>query len=277
MASDPYRDFRQAVDRPEDLIDLGRAALTIVLPDYPDLDIPACLAQIDELAVAVTQRCGAVADVYRSLAALNYMLFTERRFRGNRDDYFDPKNSFLNEVLERKTGIPISLSVLYIEVAQRIGLKLSGVGFPGHFLVKYAESREEIVIDPFAGGEVRSREDLAGMIRQLYGDTVSFHAEFLEPVTKKQILQRMLANLKAIYRKKNDLVKSLTVLDRLIILDPTVKDDIRERGGLYLRLECFTQARADFEAYLRLAPDADDAASIREQIISLANQETLLH
>ncbi len=277
MASDPYRDFRQAVDRPEDLIDLGRAALTIALPDYPDLDIPACLAQIDELAVAVTQRCGAVADVYRSLAALNYILFTERRFRGNRDDYFDPKNSFLNEVLARKTGIPISLSVLYIEVAQRIGLKLSGVGFPGHFLVKYAESREEIVIDPFAGGEVRSREDLAGMIRQLYGDKVSFHAEFLEPVTKKQILQRMLANLKAIYRKKNDLVKSLTVLDRLIILDPTAKDDIRERGGLYLRLECFTQARADFEAYLRLAPDADDAASIREQIISLANQETLLH
>ena len=277
MASDPYRDFRQAVDRPEDLIDLGRAALTIALPDYPDLDIPACLAQIDELAVAVTQRCGAVADVYRSLAALNYMLFTERRFRGNRDDYFDPKNSFLNEVLARKTGIPISLSVLYIEVAQRIGLKLSGVGFPGHFLVKYAESREEIVIDPFAGGEVRSREDLAGMIRQLYGDTVSFHAEFLEPVTKKQILQRMLANLKAIYRKKNDLVKSLTVLDRLIILDPTAKDDIRERGGLYLRLECFTQARADFESYLQLAPDADDAASVREQIISLANQETLLH
>ena len=277
MASDPYRDFRQAVDRPEDLIDLGRAALTIALPDYPDLDIPACLAQIDELAVAVTQRCGAVADVYRSLAALNYVLFTEQRFRGNRDDYFDPKNSFLNEVLARKTGIPISLSVLYIEVAQRIGLKLSGVGFPGHFLVKYAESREEIVIDPFAGGEVRSREDLAGMIRQLYGDKVSLHAEFLEPVTKKQILQRMLANLKAIYRKKNDLVKSLTVLDRLIILDPTAKEDIRERGGLYLRLECFTQARADFEAYLHLAPDADDAASIREQIISLANQETLLH
>jgi len=277
LAADPYRDFRQAVDRPEDLIDLGRAALTIALPDYPDLDIPECLAQIDELAVAVTERRGAVADVYRSLAALNYILFTERRFRGNRDDYFDPKNSFLNEVLARKTGIPISLSVLYIEVGQRIGLKLFGVGFPGHFLVKYAGSREEIVVDPFAGGEVRSREDLAGMIRQLYGDKVSLHAKFLEPVTKKQILQRMLANLKAIYRKKNDLVKSLTVLDRLIILDPTGKDDIRERGGLYLRLECFTQARADFESYIRLAPDADDAASIREQIISLANQETLLH
>ena len=137
MVTDPYQAFRQAVDRPEDTIDLGRAALTIALPDYPDLDVAACLARIDDLAVEVTQRCGAEADVYRSLAAFNTCCFTEHGFRGNRDDYFDPKNSFLNEVLERKTGIPISLSVLYMEVAQRIGLALAGVGFPGHFLVKY--------------------------------------------------------------------------------------------------------------------------------------------
>ncbi|HVO95489.1 MAG TPA: transglutaminase-like domain-containing protein, partial [Terriglobales bacterium] len=168
MAVDPYREFRQAVDRPEDLIDLGRAALTIALPDYPTLDIAACLAQLDELAVAVTQRGGAAADVYRLLAALNTVLFTERGFRGNRDNYFDPKNSFLNEVLARKTGIPITLSVVYVEVAQRIGLPLDGVGFPGHFLVKHATGGEEIVIDPFAGGEVRSREDLEGMLRQFY-------------------------------------------------------------------------------------------------------------
>ncbi len=115
------------------------------------------------------------------------------------------------------------------------------------------------------------------MLRRLYGDKISFHSDFLRPATKKQILQRMLTNLKGIYRKKNDLVKNLTVLDRLIILDPTSITDIRERGALYARLECFTQARADFESYLRLAPDADDAASIREQIIALASQETLIH
>jgi regulator of sirC expression with transglutaminase-like and TPR domain len=277
LAVDPYREFRQAVDRPEDLIDLGRAALTIALPDYPTLDIAACLAQLDELAVAVTQRGGAAADVYRLLAALNTVLFTERGFRGNRDNYFDPKNSFLNEVLARKTGIPITLSVVYVEVAQRIGLPLDGVGFPGHFLVKHATGGEEIVIDPFAGGEVRSREDLEGMLRQFYGAKVSWHPDFLKPATKKQILQRMLANLKSIYRKNNDLVKNLTVLDRLILLDPASSADIRERGELYLRLECFTQARADLEAYLRLVPDADDATMIREQIIDLANQETLIH
>ncbi|MGH7872125.1 MAG: SirB1 family protein [Candidatus Binatia bacterium] len=277
MAADPYRDFRQAADRSEDKIDLARAALTIALPDYPDLDIGACLAQLDRLAGAVAQRRGAAADTYRSLAALNFVLFSEQGFRGNRDDYFDPKNSFLNDVLARKTGIPISLSVLYIEVAQRIGLALDGVGFPGHFLVKCTASREEIVIDPFAGGEVRSRKDLAEMTRQLYGDKVLFQPEFLKAVTKKQILQRMLANLKAIYGKKNDLVKSLTVLDRLIILDPAAKVDLRDRGAVYLRLECFSQARADFESYLHLAPEADDAASIREQIITLAAQETLIH
>lgn len=277
MAVDPYREFRQAVDRPEDLIDLGRAALTIALPDYPALNIAACLAQLDELAVAVTQRCGAAADVYRSLAALNTVLFSERGFRGNRDDYFDPKNSFLNEVLERKIGIPITLSVLYIEVAQRIGLALEGVGFPGHFLVKHSSGGDEIVIDPFAGGEVRSREDLEAMLRQMFGAKVSLSPNFLQPATKKQILQRMLGNLKSIYRKKNDLVKSLTVLDRLIILDPAASLEIRDRGELYLRLECFTQARADFETYLRLAPDADDATAVREQVVSLTTQKTLLH
>jgi len=251
--------------------------LTIALPDYPNLDVAACLARVDDLAVEVTQRCGADSDVYRSLAALNHVLFTEHGFRGNREDYFDPKNSFLNEVLERKTGIPISLSVLYMEVAQRIGLVLAGVGFPGHFLVKYVREGAEIVIDPFLGGEVRSSDDLNRVLRDLYGGRVGFNPEFLEPVSKKQILKRMLANLKAIYLKKNDLVKTLLVFDRLIILDPAAPEDLRDRGLLYLRLECFTQAREDFQTYLKLAPNAEDAGVIREQVVSLGNQVTRLH
>jgi regulator of sirC expression with transglutaminase-like and TPR domain len=277
LAADPYRDFRQAVDRPEGIIDLGRAALTIALADYPNLDIAAYLARIDRFALEVTQRCGAESDVYRSLAALNHVLFAQHGFRGNRDDYFDPKNSFLNEVMERKTGIPISLSVLYMEVAQRVGLPVEGVGFPGHFLVKHALGGDEIVIDPFNKGEVKSREDLEQMLHRLYGSEVSFHSQFLEPASKKQILQRMLVNLKAIYLKKNDLPRSLSALDRLIILDPGSAIDIRDRGTLYLRLESFTQSRADFETYLRLAPNAEDAPAVREQVVSLAKQVTLLH
>jgi regulator of sirC expression with transglutaminase-like and TPR domain len=277
LSTDPYRDFRQAVDRPEEKIELSRAALTIALTDYPDLDIPDYLARIDLLAAEVAGRLGPEADIYRSIAALNYVLFTQYGFHGNRDDYFNPKNSFLNEVVERKTGIPITLSVLYMEVAQRVGLRLDGVGFPGHFLVKCVGDGEEIVIDPFNSGEIISREDIDKMLFELYGGKVMFHNDFLASSTKKDILKRMLANLKAIYIKGNDLVRSLSALDRLVILDPTSAVDVRDRGTVYLRLECYAQAREDFETYLRLRPDAEDAMLVREQLVRLAKEATRIH
>lgn len=277
MVTDPYQAFRQAVDRPEEQIDLGRAALTIALPDYPNLDLSAYLIRIDELAVQVAHRAGAEADDHRTLAALNHVLFTEHGFCGNRDDYYDPKNSFLNEVLERKTGIPISLSVLFIEIGRRVGMDLAGVGFPGHFLVRCRRPGEAVVIDPFSGGALRSRSDLERMLRDLYGGHVKLTSELLHPVSKKQILKRMLGNLRAVYLKKNDLVKCLSVFDRLIILDSESAVDFRDRGMVYVRLECAAQAREDFQTYLRLAPHAEDAGAIREQIIQLGRQATTLH
>jgi regulator of sirC expression with transglutaminase-like and TPR domain len=277
VSTDPYRDFRQAVDRPEDKIDLGRAALTIALTDYPNLDVLNYLARIDQLAGEVASRLDSEADIYRSMAALNYVLFKQHGFHGNRKDYFDPKNSFLNEVIERKTGIPITLSVLYMEVAQRVGLALDGVGFPGHFLVKCVGDGEEIVIDPFDGGEIKSRADIDKMLFNLYGGKVAFHSDLLAPSTKREILKRMLANLKAIYINENDLVKSLSVLDRVLILDPASAEDARDRGVVYLRLECYAQAREDFETYLRLRPDADDAILVREQLVRLAKEVTRIH
>ena len=177
MTADPYRDFRFAVDRPEEGIDLGRAALAMASCDYPDLDVGAYLAHMDQLAATVTVRSGTEPDVYRSIAALNYVLFQEHGFHGSRENYFDPRNSFLNEVLDRKVGIPISLSVLYIEVAQRIGLPLHGVGFPGHFLVKHTGDSEEILIDPFNLGEIRSRESLETMLHRSYGGRIAFDRE----------------------------------------------------------------------------------------------------
>ena len=275
--TDPYREFRQAVDRGEDKIDLGRAALTIVLTDYPDLDIEAYLARIEQLAVEVTARCDAGGEVCQWLAALNYVLFQQHGFCGNSDDYYDPKNSFLNEVIERRTGIPITLSVLYIEVAQRVGLALEGIGFPGHFLVKLPQTGTDIVIDPFHRGEIKSRDDLARMLGRLYGGVVELRDEFLRPVGKKQILKRMLGNLKAIYAKGNNLVKLLSVLDQAIVLEPGAVDEILDRARVYLRLECFAQARSDFETYLRLAPQAPDAQQVREQLVNLARQVNLIH
>jgi regulator of sirC expression with transglutaminase-like and TPR domain len=164
-----------------------------------------------------------------------------------------------------------------MEVAQRVGLMLDGVGFPGHFLVKRVGDGEEIVIDPFNGGEIKSREDIDKMLFDLYGGKVVFHSGFLAPSTKKDILKRMLTNLKAIYINRNDLVRSLSALDRLVILDPTSAVDTRDRGVVYLRLECYAQAREDFETYLRLRPDAEDAVLVREQLVRLAKEATRIH
>jgi len=277
LVTDPYREFRQAVERPEETIDLGRAALTIALAEYPELDCLDYLRRIDSLALEVAERSGAGADAFRSLAALNFVLFSQHGFRGNRDAYYDAENSFLNRVIERKTGIPITLSVLFMEVAQRIGLNFNGVGFPGHFLVKTAIDNNEIVVDPFNGGEIKSPKDLDQMLREMYGGKVGLRPEFLAPVTRKQILLRMLGNLKAIYGRGDELVKMLAVLDRLIILDPDAVEEVRDRGAVYLRLECYGQAKDDFETYLRLAPDARDAAAIRDQLVDLAKHPVLIH
>jgi len=277
LTNDPYKDFRQAVDREETTIDLGKAALTIAVSDYPNLDIAAYLSRIDALATTAAGRLGSDADVYRSITTLNFVLFQEHGFCGNRKDYFDPKNSFLNEVLDRKTGIPISLSVLYIEVAKRIGLSLRGVGFPGHFLVKHVGDEEEIVIDPFNQGEILSQQDLETMLHRLYGAKIAFDSGLLEPISKKQILRRMLNNLKIIYLKQNDLIKGLSIVDRLILLDPASGEDIRDRGLIYLQLECFRQALEDLETYLRLAPHAEDAQAVRRQVTTLTRQVAQLH
>ena len=278
MAADPYEEFRRAVERPEETLDLGRAALTIAASEYPRLDTTAYLARIDELAIAVTKHLtGDESGPHRSIAALNYVLFQKCAFRGNRDDYFDAKNSFLNEVIDRRIGIPITLSVLYMEVARRIGLPLLGVGFPGHFLVKYLDDREEIVIDPFNGGDIRTPDSLQQLLAGLYGKPVALSPQLLHPVTKRQILRRMLNNLKFIYLRQRDLVKALAALDRMTIAEPNLAEDLRERGQVYLALEYFPQAKTDFESYLRLAPDAPDAEKIRDQLVDLARRGTSIH
>ncbi len=277
MADDTHRSFSRAVQCLDDEIDLGRAALAIAHAEYPELDIESYVARMNHLAAAVQDRSGGDADSYRLIAAMNYTFFNVEGFRGNRDDYYDPKNSFLNEVMERKQGIPITLSVLYMEVARRVGLDLCGVGFPGHFLVKHVGKEEEIVIDPFHQGEVRSIEELEEMLDEIYRGKLAFQPEFLFPVSKKQILRRMLNNLKAIYLRQGNFLKSLSVVERLLILEPSSAQEMRDRGLLYLKLECFPQALEDLEAYLRLAPYADDAAEIREQAVSLKKRQTQIH
>lgn len=277
MENSPLRVFSEIVQQPEDRIDLGYAALVMAQPEYPGLDIEAYVRRIDRLAEQVRKKVRTVMDPYRLIAGINDVLFAEEGIRGNRDNYYDPRNSFLNEVLERKLGIPITISVLYIEVARRLGLTLHGVGLPGHFLVKYVGEEEETVIDPFHSGQVRSVEELQALLNEIYGGKVAFRSEFLSPVTKRQVLQRMLHNLKAIYLRQGDLLKSLSAVERLAILDPSSAQEIRDRGLLYLRLECVPQAVEDLEAYLRLAPEAEDADAIREQVVTLRSRVPQIH
>jgi regulator of sirC expression with transglutaminase-like and TPR domain len=277
VSSDLYVMFRDAIDCAEDQIDLSRAALAIAMQEYPDLNIEDCLSQLDGFGQAVERRLGEERNPYRTIAALNTVLFKEIGFEGNRAEYYDPKNSFLNDVIARKKGIPISLSLLYMEVARRIGLSLAGVGFPGHFLVKYRDADDEIVIDVFNKGEILAREDLEQLLQQLYRGQVSYQSGFLAALGKRDILRRMLNNLKLIYLQQDQPLKALPVLDQLIILDPSSVSEIRDRGLLYMKLECYVQAMEDLESYLRFAPDADDAAMIKAQIESIKHRSVQIH
>jgi regulator of sirC expression with transglutaminase-like and TPR domain len=277
MADDRHRIFRAAVELPDDEIDLGRAALVIAQEEYPTLDFQTYLERLDQLAAVVRDRSAGENSPYRLIACLNYVLFTQEGYRGNHDDYYDPRNSFLNDVIERRIGIPIALSVLYMEVARRADLRLHGVGFPGHFLVKYAGDEGEIVVDPFDKGEVRTTEELQKMLDRLYGGKVRLQPEFLSRVSNRQIVQRMLANLKAIYMRQENFLKAVSVVERLVILDPISADEIRDRGLLYLKLERFPEAVDDLETYLRLMPDAADAEEILEQVLALKERPAQVH
>ena len=269
--------FSQAVKCQDNEIDLGRAALVIAQMEYPDLDVEPYLKRMDRLATVIKDLVGDEESVFRLLACINVVLFKQEGFQGNRSNYYDPKNSFLNDLIDRKMGIPITLSVLYQEVARRAGLTLHGVAFPGHFLLKHIDHEEEIIIDPFNGGEVRSDAELQSLLDEIYPGKAVLKFEFLSPVSKRQILKRMLINLRGIYLHQGDFLRGLSVEERLVILEPNPVREYRDRGLLHLRLENFPQALEDLETYLRLASDANDADEIREQVSSLKKRVTQLH
>jgi regulator of sirC expression with transglutaminase-like and TPR domain len=263
--------FRELIGRPEEQIDLAEAALLIAKNANQDLDVGRYLAWIDQLADAVSARLSRSATDSERIIALNRFLFEEQGFGPNVDDYYDLRNSFLNEVLERKVGIPISLSIVYMEVGRRIGLELHGVSFPGHFLVKCKLSEGTVILDPFGGGISLSLHDLQQRLRDARGGEVSraIVAAMLVSASKKQILARMLRNLKEIYLEKRDHHQALSLMEWIIALSPADASQVRDRGLLYLQLECFRAALEDLERYLTLAPDADDAAEIHHRVIDL--------
>jgi regulator of sirC expression with transglutaminase-like and TPR domain len=258
--------FTQLVSGSEEELDLAEAALLIAQEEHPDMDVAAYLRRLDGLAAAVRARLPQAPEPTDIIDNLNIQLFREEGLTGNESEYYDPRNSFLNEVLDRKRGIPITLSVIYLEVGRRLGLPLVGVGFPGHFLVKYSGADGEMVLDPFAGGATLSREDLVQRLRRMYGDANPFLAQIpqlLAPASKKEILVRILRNLKGIYLQKNDFARALAASDRILLVAPDLATEVRDRGAVHQRLGHLQAAQQDLRRYLQMVPDAEDAEAVR--------------
>lgn len=262
--------------------DLGRAALEIARIGHPHLDPAPTLAALDRLADEARRRVPDAASVPDAARAIARFLFQESGFRGNAADYYDPRNSFLNDVVERRLGIPITLSVVAIEVGRRLGVPIEGVGFPGHFLVRATGPERAVVLDCFAGGEPVSDEDLLPRLRSLADghdgpDFAQVPAQFLEPTPTPGILARMLRNLLRVYLDRNDVAHALAAVDLLLVLTPRSAEDLRTRARLYEALECFSAAAADLRRYLSVAPAADDATEIRKRLGRLASDAPTLH
>ena len=261
--SEVKRLFAEMVSRHEEDINLAEAALLYAKVEYPDLDIEKYLRRIDLIAEEINKNLSRGDDPNYLITEINRYLFSVAGFRGNRDDYYDPKNSFLNDVLDRKKGIPITLSVLYMEIANRLGLNLEGVGFPGHFIVRYSGTEGEILIDPFNEGRTLSQKDCQDILDRAYNGGVKFQRYMLQLSTKKQILVRMLNNLKNIYWSSKNYLKALSIVEFILLITPDSVTEIRDRGMIYYQLECFSQALVDLEKYLKIYPEAPDEKIIR--------------
>lgn len=264
--------FRQIVSGPDEEINLAEAALLIASEEYPDLDIAAYLARLDEMAATLKRRLRADISPADTIVALNRFLFDEHGFTGNAADYYDPRHSFLNDVLDRKRGIPLTLALVYMEISRRIGLPVKGVSFPAHFLVKCRLREGTVVLDPYAKGISLSLDDLRQRIKSLRNGAElpqSAIAEMLATASNKDILVRMLRNLKGIYSHHKQWLKALAATDRIITVMPDLADEYRDRGMIYLSLECFRAALFDLQAYIKMLPEAADADTIRQKVVEL--------
>jgi regulator of sirC expression with transglutaminase-like and TPR domain len=275
----PEARFQEIINRADEAVDLAEAALLIAKSAYPDLDVGRYLARIEELARDIRARVPEDSTEAELISALNRFLFEEQGFGPNVDDYYDPRNSYLNEVLDRRVGIPITLSILYIEVGRRVGLPLQGVSFPGHFLVKCKLAEGMVILDPYCGGISLSLQDLQHRLREARGGEVSraIVAGMLVSASKKDILVRMLRNLKAIYLEQKDYARALSIIDWIVVLLPAEAGEVRDRGFAYLKLECFRAALEDLERYLQMAPAADDLDEIRGHVVGLRRSTARLN
>ncbi len=272
--------WNQLARLPDGHVDLLDGALLVARDEYPELDVAHYRALIDEHERALHSRLPSDADVQARLIAVNRYLFDELGFTGNQDAFYDPRNSYINDVLERRLGIPLSLGLVQMELARRMGVPLEGVSFPGHFLVRLPVEGGLLVLDPYHRGRSIDAEELKQRARPHLNDIDIDDAqlmEILEPASHRSILTRMLRNLKALYAEQEVWDKALRSADRLVQLVPGQPGELRDRGELYLRIGHIAAARRDLGRYLELAPDAFDAERIHEMLIDAGGAAPRFH
>lgn len=273
MTDNPDRTaFEELLKQPDEEINLAEAALMIARLEYHDLDISDYLSKIHTMALEINNRLPETANAAEILKQLNHVLFIEKGYEGNSNSYYDPKNSFLNDVIERKLGIPISLSILYIVLGHKLGLPLAGVSFPGHFLVKLEISDGAIVLDPYFGGISLNEEDIEERLQEYYGprlDKSRLHG-VLASCSNKEIILRVLRNLRNLYMQEEKWEKALLLADIMVNLEDDQADALKARAAIYDALECYTPALADYSNYLRMEPDAEGTKYIRARVMDLA-------
>ena len=259
--------FTELVRKPDEDFELDRAALYLAGEEYPEIDVTADLAQLDAFAAQVSQRVtyeAAPADVARAVAGY---LFDELGFHGNSGQYYSPENSFLNRVLETRTGIPITLSLLFLEVARRLGLRCSGVGLPGHFIVGLDDTGE--YLDPFNAGATLSVEDCRALVDRMSAGSLEWTDQFLAPYSKRDILFRILNNLKAVYMQGREYAKAVGVIQRMTVISPGVPSLYQEQAWCHVEQQEYRLAIATLEAYLKEAGEPADSRQVKDQIKGL--------
>ncbi|MDB5865199.1 MAG: hypothetical protein JWO70_3005 [Betaproteobacteria bacterium] len=267
----PDRWTRIAAASPQN-VNLAEGALLIAAEEYEDLDVDGYLRRIDEMGATLHRRLRSDISATEALLALNRYVFEELGFSGNPDDYYDPRNSYLNDVVDRRLGIPITLAILYIEIGRRIGLQLHGVSFPSHFLVKCTVRDGTIILDPYAQGASLGMGELRQRLHMLAKDLRvddKLMKAMLAAAAPNDVFARILRNLRAIYLSKSDRLRALGASNRILTLLPHAAEEYRERGQLYLELECFRAALTDFRSYLRMKPEATDSGTVTRQIAEL--------
>ena len=264
-------DYFAALVQHDDDIPLFEAALTLAQDAYPQLDLSAAQAEVDALAARVRRRLPNDAAPLQKIRTLNQFFYRELSFGGNLNDYYDPDNSYLHRVVKTRRGIPISLAIIYIEIAQQVGLDVKGISFPGHFLMRMSVPAGEIVLDP-VNGDSLSREELEErlepFVEHLRRSGIPL-SNYIEAATPREVLVRMLRNLKSLFLERERWARLLAVQQRLLILLPGDLAERRDRGLAFANLDCPKSALEDFEAYLAQRPYAADADALRGKLPAL--------